>query len=138
MGMGMDQVKDGIEKIQAHKRRFAIRRRTHRRNTSTGSTTFTDGESDSDDEQHSEFCGSGEWADRGVSPGVMGLEKDVCAGAGRGGNCPTRRRTWQLFLEPFLDSFPFLFGRCLDPPSERPTLTKLVEQTRSVLTHVLA
>lgn len=63
-----DQVKDGIAKIQAHKRRFAVRRvrrGKHRRESSFGSTTFTDGESDSQDE--SEFCGSGEWAEQEVS-----------------------------------------------------------------------
>lgn len=61
----LQQVKDGIAKIQAHKRRFAIRKGKHRRDSSFGSTTFTDGESDSEDE--SEFCGSGEWAEQGVS-----------------------------------------------------------------------
>ncbi|CAM9404279.1 unnamed protein product [Ectocarpus sp. 12 AP-2014] len=64
----VDEVKDGIAKIQAHKRRFAIRTRgggKHKRNLSFGSTTFTDGESDSEDEP-SEFCGSGEWAEQGM------------------------------------------------------------------------
>lgn len=57
------EVKDGISKIQAHKRRFAISK-GHHRGSSVGSMTFTDGESDSEDE--SEFCGSGEWAEHGV------------------------------------------------------------------------
>lgn len=63
----VDEVKDGIAKIQAHKRRFAVRRGKgkHRRDSSFGSTTFTDGESDSE-EDASEFCGSGEWAEQGV------------------------------------------------------------------------
>ncbi|CAM9199196.1 unnamed protein product [Ectocarpus fasciculatus] len=64
----VDEVKDGIAKIQAHKRRFTIRTRgggKHKRNLSFGSTTFTDGESDSEDEP-SEFCGSGEWAEQGM------------------------------------------------------------------------
>lgn len=70
----IEEVKDGIERIQAHKRRFMVtekkvhrhmRSMSHRRMTSTGSTTFTDGESDTEDE--SEFCGSGEWASHGVS-----------------------------------------------------------------------
>lgn len=65
----IQQVKDGIAKIQAHKRRFAIRKGKHRRDSSFGSTTFTDGESDSEDE--SEFCGSGEWAEQGVSGGLV-------------------------------------------------------------------
>ncbi len=58
-------MKDGIAKIQAHKRRYAVRKSKHRRESSFGSTTFTDGESDSEDE--TEFCGSGEWAAQGVS-----------------------------------------------------------------------
>lgn len=66
-------MKDGIAKIQAHKRRFAIRKGKHRRDSSFGSTTFTDGESDSEDE--SEFCGSGEWAEQGVSEGQEGREQ---------------------------------------------------------------
>ncbi|CAM9364487.1 unnamed protein product [Hapterophycus canaliculatus] len=63
----VDEVKDGIAKIQAHKRRFAVRRGKgkHRRDSSFGSTTFTDGESDSG-EDASEFCGSGEWAEQGM------------------------------------------------------------------------
>jgi len=65
------QVKDGIAKIQAHKRRYAVRKSKHRRESSFGSTTFTDGESDSEDE--TEFCGSGEWAGQGVS----GVETEV-------------------------------------------------------------
>lgn len=69
-----NQVKDGIAKIQAHKRRFAVRRGKHRRESSFGSTTFTDGESDSEDE--SEFCGSGEWAEQGVS-GVTRRESSL-------------------------------------------------------------
>ncbi|CAM9587695.1 unnamed protein product, partial [Sphacelaria rigidula] len=69
----IEEVKDGIERIQAHKRRFMVtekkvhrrmRSMSHRRVTSTGSTTFTDGESDTEDE--SEFCGSGEWASHGM------------------------------------------------------------------------
>lgn len=75
------EVKDGIAKIQAHKRRFAIRTRgggKHKRNLSFGSTTFTDGESDSEDEP-SEFCGSGEWAEQGVSrpSPTMGVVYDL-------------------------------------------------------------
>ena len=67
-------MKDGIAKIQAHKRRFAVRKGKHRRESSFGSTTFTDGESDSEDE--SEFCGSGEWAAQGVSEaGAMDAEE---------------------------------------------------------------
>ncbi|CAM9250721.1 unnamed protein product [Scytosiphon promiscuus] len=63
----VDEVKDGIARIQAHKRRFAVRRGKgkHRRDSSFGSTTFTDGESDSE-EDASEFCGSGEWAEQGM------------------------------------------------------------------------
>ena len=63
------KVKDGIAKIQAHKRRFAVSE-GHRRDLSLGSTTFTDGESDSEDEE-SEFCGSGEWAEQGVRDFVV-------------------------------------------------------------------
>lgn len=59
------EVKDGIKKIQAHKRRFMVSKKNHRRARSAGSTTFTDAESDT--EHESEFCGSGEWAERGVS-----------------------------------------------------------------------
>lgn len=33
--------------------------------------TFTDSESDSEDEESSEFCGSGEWAGRGVSDTLL-------------------------------------------------------------------
>lgn len=62
------EVKDGIKKIQAHKRRFIVSKKNHRRARSAGSTSFTDAESDTDKE--SEFCGSGEWAERGVSIGL--------------------------------------------------------------------
>lgn len=66
------QVKDGLDKIQAHKRRYSDQKK-HRRELSAGSMTFTDGESDTEDEA-SEFCGSGQWAARGVRGMLSCLE----------------------------------------------------------------
>ena len=75
-------MKDGIAKIQAHKRRFTVHKGKHRRESSFGSTTFTDGDSDSEDE--TEFCGSGEWAAQGVSGVAWSVVRTKSEGGGGG------------------------------------------------------